>query len=218
MLDWDRDGVDDLVVILHDNKKMLNEDGNPTDVRTAWRVFVSADSLSLPQKTEAGIAAKSELPRSYVAEGLTTGAPAKGADVNVELRAVVDPELEKMAAAQLANQNGNTTFQQHFEFADFDNDGSFDLLFSDVKFASNRMVSSVYWMKNLTDEGEPKFAAPVKLFELPAKWKATSLAVVDLDNDDQLDVVASVFRRDPQDKIDSQLWVLKPSRQLSERF
>jgi len=196
------------VVVLHDNKTVLNTKGNP-DQRTAWRIFVSEDSASLPNRIEAGVAAKSQRPRSYVPENANVGSPPKGSDVDVKLRAVVDPELEKLAAEQLAKHSTESAFKQHFEFADFNGDGNFDLVFSDARIENFSVVSSVFWMENLTSEGEPKFAAPKKVFVMPGKWKASSIAIADLDSDQQLEFVASVYRDSDEGNLESQLWVLK---------
>ena len=71
------------------------------------------------------------------------------------------------------------TFPQHFEFADWDNDGHFDLLM----VAQARTVTdgplfyAVDWYRNSAIQGEPKFGAPTRLLTVPHECDVNGIAV-----------------------------------------
>jgi hypothetical protein len=111
----------------------------------------------------------------------------------------------------------------YFGFADWDGDGNFDLLAA-VKYqkgsdaaqadqkASKEPVSyGIYWFRNTTAKGEPKFAAPSQLLTIPAPWELDAFAV-DRGPDGRLDLVVSVHKNLRPNKangyfaVDSQLW------------
>ena len=204
--DWNRDGIKDLVVVTTTWQMMSDGDKEP-EYRSAYRIFVSKDSVSLPSKIKSANDGK---PKQAIKHNSLLP---PGIDLEVELRAVTDEEFEKVVATQLSPSSDDRVIEQHYEFADFDNDGNIDILFSEVKNQKtpNRYVisNSIYWMRNLSKSGEPKFAKPEKIVEFPSKWRANSFSVTDLDGDDDLDVVASVYERLKGNHVDAQLWFLK---------
>jgi hypothetical protein len=82
----------------------------------------------------------------------------------------------------------------HFGFADWDGDGNFDLLAAmqcqngsdavraDPSKQTDEPVSyAIYWYRNTTAKGEPKFAAASRLLTIPAPWVLEAFSVVDRD-------------------------------------
>ncbi|MFK7767570.1 MAG: FG-GAP repeat domain-containing protein [Mariniblastus sp.] len=210
--DWDRDGIKDIVLVTRETKTVVS-DNDKTVLKPAYRIFISKDSQSLKTKIQSGIDDQAKLPKVDVALTKIFESPSRSPNLQVELRAVTDESLEQLFANQTSTTSNDQTIEQHYEFADFDSDGNFDILFSEIKKtkASGKFVisNSIYWMQNLTESGEPKFAAPEKIVEYPAKWRANSFSVADLDGDQDLDIIASVYERLPGDKFNSQLWFLK---------
>jgi hypothetical protein len=99
----------------------------------------------------------------------------------------------------------------HFCFADWDGDGNFDLLAA-VRRAEEDGKSSdgIYWYRNTSSKGEPKFAAAKRLLTIPAPWNLEALAVVDWDQDGRLDLVVSVSRdQKAEGGAASQLWLYR---------
>jgi hypothetical protein len=113
----------------------------------------------------------------------------------------------------------------YFGFADWDGDGRFDLLAAvryqkgsdsvrlDPQTRADESVSyGIYWFRNTTDKGEPKFAAASQLLTIPAPWKLDAFSVVDRGPDGRLALVVSVSknwrpnRADGYFSVDSQLW------------
>jgi hypothetical protein len=109
----------------------------------------------------------------------------------------------------------------YFGFADWDGDGSFDLLVA-VRYQkgsdSNNVkrgepVShAIYWFRNTTAKGEPKFAPPIRLLTIPAPWELNGFSVVDRGQEGCLDLVVSVNKNlytdwtDGTFHVESQLW------------
>ncbi len=216
VLDWNRDGLNDLVLVLSDNQSSYDEETKQTTSRFAQRIFVDCDSKSRRQKINEGIVAKSRLPPTRVG----IGGPDTAADLRVKLKHFEDPQLEKLAMQQMA---AGATQSKHFEFVDFDRDGRFDIVFSNTdseirpgepgsgKTWQNHKTSDVlYWMRNLTRTGEPRFAPPIKLYDVPGKWRVTSFTVADADNDEDMDILLSVNHRQEKNlPFVSELWLLK---------
>src|SRR5262245_59139494 len=79
----------------------------------------------------------------------------------------------------------------YFRFADWDGDGRFDVLValrcqkgSDAarrnQKASNEPVTyAIYWFRNTTAKGEPKFAGASQLLTIPAPWELDAFSVLD---------------------------------------
>ena len=113
----------------------------------------------------------------------------------------------------------------YFGFADWDGGGRFDL-FAAVRYQKGRdrvggdplkrtyepVTYAIYWFRNTTAKGEPKFAPPSRLLTIPAPWELDAFSVVDRGQDGRLDLVVSVSRNLYMDWIDgifhveSQLW------------
>jgi len=116
----------------------------------------------------------------------------------------------------------------YFGFADWDGDGRFDLLAavryqkgSDAvrgdphKRADESVSYRIYWFRNTTAKGEPKFAAASPLLTIPAAWELDGFTVVEGGKGKPLDIVVSVsknLRPNPKDgyfSVDSQLWLYR---------
>jgi hypothetical protein len=116
----------------------------------------------------------------------------------------------------------------YFGFADWDGDGSFDLLValrcqkgSDAvrqhpwKRTDEPVSYAISWFRNTTAKGAPKFAAASPLLTIPAPWQLDGFAVVDRGQDGRLDLVVSVsknLRHNPKHgyfDVDSQLWLYR---------
>jgi hypothetical protein len=113
---------------------------------------------------------------------------------------------------------------EYFGFADWDGDGRFDLLAAvlyqkgsdavrgdPLKRTDEPVSHAIYWFRNTTDKGEPKFAAPSRLLTIPAPWELDAFSV-DRGPDGRLDLVVSVSKNLRPNKsngyfaVDSQLW------------
>jgi len=116
----------------------------------------------------------------------------------------------------------------YFGFADWDGDGRFDLLaavrcqkgIDAVRdHRSTRtggpVTYAIYWFRNTTAKGEPKFAPPTQLLTIPAPWELDAFSVVDRGQGGRLDLVVSVsknIRHNPKHgyfDVDSQLWLYR---------
>ncbi len=100
----------------------------------------------------------------------------------------------------------------HFAFADWDDDGKFDALVAVQKAEGKgendrlRYSYSIYWYRNTTARGEPKFGAANRLLTIPAPWALEAFSVVDWDQDGCLDLVVSVSKSFGRE---SQLWLYR---------
>ena len=114
---------------------------------------------------------------------------------------------------------------EYFGFADWDGDGRFDLLAA-VRYQKGRdrvggdplkrtyepVTYAIYWFRNTTAKGEPKFAPPSRLLTIPAPWELDAFSVVDRGQDGRLDLVVSVSKNlymdwmDGTFHVESQLW------------
>jgi hypothetical protein len=117
----------------------------------------------------------------------------------------------------------------YFSFSDWDGDGRFDVLAAvryqkgidaaqqDPRKQADEAVSyAIYWFRNMTAKGEPRFASPIRLLDIPAPWEVSGLAVVERGEGGKSDLVVAVsknFRTNPKDgyfSVDSQLWRYRP--------
>jgi hypothetical protein len=121
----------------------------------------------------------------------------------IELQRVPLPEPSGVAWAH----------PHYFQFADWDGDGSTDLLIG-AQLAERKdgdLRWAVYWLRNTVHRGEPKYAPPVKLIDIPTPWDLDGIAVDDSAGPGRQHLVASVSK-DWQRKADgnwsivSQLW------------
>jgi hypothetical protein len=113
----------------------------------------------------------------------------------------------------------------HYGFADWDGDGRFDLLVAvryqkgidaaerdPLKQADKQLRYAIYWFRNTTAKGEPRFDPPIRLLDIPEPWEVNGFSVVDRGPGERSDLVVSVsknFRPNPKDgyfAVDSQLW------------
>ena len=176
----------------------------------------------------AGIEAKSK--RKVKEAEIEFAASEKGADVEIELQAVKDANVEELVTDQFSRWTGDRTTKQHYEFADYDQDGNFDLLFAETRNiksgddpAHNKLISSIHWMRNLTDSGDPKFDSPEKIYEFPENWTTSSFSIVDLNSDGACDIVASIYQleviasqKEVKRQIKSQVLFLKSKNEVGD--
>jgi hypothetical protein len=113
----------------------------------------------------------------------------------------------------------------YFGFADWDGDGRFDLLVAlrcqkgsdgvpgdPLKRTYEPVSYSIYWLRNMTAKGGPRFAPPSQLLTIPAPWELDAFSVVDRGHDGRLDLVLSVSKNlytdwmDGTFHVESQLW------------
>ena len=102
----------------------------------------------------------------------------------------------------------------HFEFADLDGDGNFDLLVvaSHLQTRVGPWVYDLYWCRNTTARGEPRFEAPQHLLSLPAPWEVNGSAVVNRGTGPDLAVsVTRNWKRQPGHgwTVESLLWLVR---------
>jgi hypothetical protein len=102
----------------------------------------------------------------------------------------------------------------YFQFADWDGDGSTDLLIGAQQPQERKGDPwrwAVYWLRNTAHRGEPKYAPPVKLLDIPGTWYLDGITVDGSPGPGRQHLVVSVCK-DWQQKadggwsIESQLW------------
>ena len=86
-----------------------------------------------------------------------------------------------------------------FQFADWDGDGVFDVLFAGAYLNDDktRWIYDLYWCRNLSSIGNPRFAPPVRLLNAPAQsegWQYEGFAVMDRGKARDSDLVVSVSK------------------------
>jgi hypothetical protein len=109
--------------------------------------------------------------------------------------------VKPFALAELPDQK-----PYDFQFADWDGDGLFDVLFVSGyrKPELSRWLYDVYWCRNTARDGEPRFEEPVRLLTAPAqsaRWEYADYAIVDRGPAGCQDLVVSVckdWKRDPK--------------------
>ena len=222
LLDWNRDGKDDLVLVLIDNLSTYDESTKTTNYDYRYRIFTNTDSHSRATKLREGRAAKAKrIEADGLTRGFNIGAPRSGADLEIKLDHF---EFEHEEFNQKVIEK--RPVQSHFSFADFDGDGNTDVLYSQSEYFRDivrveqgssyrtyrKIESSIYCKRNLTSEGEPRFDKAVKLFDTPEDWIIHSISTADLDNDGNQNVIVNVFRGNTKDtkSTESELWMLKP--------
>jgi hypothetical protein len=89
----------------------------------------------------------------------------------------------------------------HFAFADWDGDGRVDLLVGvegprpmNPAGKESRGRCSVYWFRNTSDTGPPKFAEASHLLDIPEPWELHALTAVDWAGDGRPSLVVSVSK------------------------
>nr|WP_261363217.1 VCBS repeat-containing protein [Gemmata palustris] len=93
-----------------------------------------------------------------------------------------------------------------FQFADWDGDGVFDVLFAGGYLSADktRWLCDLYWCRNASREGQPRFEKPVRLLTAPAQsdgWEYEGFAVADRGRAGHQDLVVSVskdWKRKPE--------------------
>jgi hypothetical protein len=99
----------------------------------------------------------------------------------------------------------------HFGFADWDGDGSIDLLAA----VQGKEQQAIYWFRNTAIKGEPKFAAEGRrLLTIPAPWRLGAFSIVDWGQDGRLDLVVNRTKNRPGSTdfflpAESQLWLYR---------
>ncbi len=204
ILDWNRDGKDDLVVGTREIRVDRNLRKFDLD---AWLRVVEREQ-------------QAQVPHDYKAEN------------HLRTSDVVIPEFARLQPKQngsnkpvpVGKKDGfnvvrrtNPTFVQ---FADFNGDGDFDLLaivesyfwFRDAKFSTldeeqlRRAEATLrpppprhtlVWLRNTTSGGEPAFAAAQPLYQVHGNLVLQSFAVTDFDDDGAQEIVAALTERDP---------------------
>jgi hypothetical protein len=116
------------------------------------------------------------------------------------------------------------TLPVHFGFADWDGDGRMDLLAGGEgprrlhpDGVGWRGRGSVYWFRNTTDTGPPKFAEAAHLLDIPEAWELRTLTAVDWGEDGSPSLVVSVtkgYRRDTASPVSSELWLYQRKAEL----
>jgi hypothetical protein len=86
-----------------------------------------------------------------------------------------------------------------FQFADWDGDGLFDVLFISgyLNPERTRWLYDIYWCRNTSRKGEPRFEAPVRLFTAPSQsagWEYADYAIVDRGRAGCQDLVVSACK------------------------
>ncbi len=215
LLDWNRDGRDDLVLVLLNSLTTTDEATRKTKYEYGYHIFTNTDSASRAAKINEGRASKATRIQGDAQNTDSFGAPPTGADLKIELDHF---DLEH-------DEFNHKRFQQrpvrvHISFADLDGDGNTDLLYSESEFRHDpvsspqggyhtfqKFGSSIFWKRNLTSVGEPRFDKAVKLYDSPNDWIIHSFSIADLNQDGNLNVIASVFRGNTTDT-ESEIWIL----------
>jgi hypothetical protein len=105
---------------------------------------------------------------------------------------------------------------QHFEITDWDGDGLFDLLTA-AQYRNDKgspWVWAVYWLRNTSKAGEPKFESPTRLLTVSDPWEVNGIAVAHRGRSGRPDIVVSVTRGWQRKKeggwtVDSRLWLYR---------
>jgi hypothetical protein len=103
-------------------------------------------------------------------------------------------DRRKFAFTRVALPPTPNAFPIHFAFADWDGDGRLDLLVGVQRTDGPVRKHSVYWLRNLSDRGPPRFAKAAHLLDLPAPWGLDALTAVKWGGDVLPSLVVSVSR------------------------
>jgi hypothetical protein len=117
------------------------------------------------------------------------------------LRDKSEVDVKSFPLPQLPDRN-----PYDFEFADWDGDGLVDVLMAGayLKTEKGPWLYDIYWLRNVSPRGEPKFEPPVRLLTAPAQsmgWQFDGYAVVDRGRAGRQDLVVSVsknWQRNPK--------------------
>jgi FG-GAP-like repeat len=82
----------------------------------------------------------------------------------------------------------------HFSFADWDGDGRTDLLVGVDSGGPPPRRYSIYWFRNTSDTGPPKFAKGSHLLDIPEPWELHALTAVNWGGDAHPSLVVSVSK------------------------
>jgi hypothetical protein len=124
---------------------------------------------------------------------LQVGAGPLGGKSEVELKPFPLPELPDRKP-------------HDFQFADWDGDGMFDVLFADAYMnpEKTRWLYDIYWCRNTSRRGEPRFEPPARLLAAPAqsdRWEYDGYAILNRGQAGRQDLVVSVskdWKRKPE--------------------
>lgn len=143
---------------------------------------------------------------------LDVGAGPLGGKHEVEVRPFELPTIPGVDVKKYPGVN-----PQHFEFTDWDGDGSFDLLMAACRLKTpdkGPWLYDVYWFRNTARRGVPRFDPPVKLLSIPEPWEVNGMAVVPRGRAGHQDLVVSLTKnwdRKPDRgwTCDAQLWLYR---------
>ena len=180
LVDWNRDGYDDVVVAM--NLDWSDYESPEPVYKYGMKLLINTNSADRNRQLEQGQAAKARRPNDEPFKDNESGHPQAGPDMEVKLR-VLNYEIAHRDI--------------EFDFADLDSDGNFDIVYFENiwdekvdketgSFSRKYVGSKILWRRNTTSKGEPKFAAPQQLFD--SKKIIRSIAVVDFDGDGRNEV------------------------------
>jgi hypothetical protein len=117
------------------------------------------------------------------------------------LRGKAEVEVKPFALPELTDRR-----PYDVQFTDWDGDGRFDALFAGGYLESEKgpWLYDIYWCRNTSARGEPKFAPPVRLLTAPAQsggWEYNGYAVADRGRAGRQDIVVGVtkdWKRKPE--------------------
>lgn len=220
LVDWNRDGRDDLVLVLLNSLTTFDEMSQKTKYEYGYHVFTNTDSASRAARIKEGREAKAKRVKGDAQEKGSIGSPPAGADLKVKLDHF---KFEHDEFNQKIFQH--RPVRVHISFADLDGDGNTDLLYSESEFKQDPVLSpqgsyhtyqktesSIFWKRNLASEGDPRFDKAVKLYDSPKDWIIHSFSTADLDQDGNQNVIANVFRGSTKET-ESEIWILNTLRE-----
>lgn len=198
IIDWDRDGENDIVVVSRVSGDKRGE--------TTYRLFVSTKGSLAKLRENTGRGNQESEPLEVITRMFDFGDQ--------------DPMTQRDRNLRTNNRMANI----HFAFGDYDRDGRFDALFSEAiheielvidKEAGSyrrykKIRSGIYFLRNLSENGDPKFARPERIFVTDDDWSVTSVAFAGSDEDGQPKIAAAVtkpFASNPG-HVRSELWLL----------
>jgi hypothetical protein len=85
----------------------------------------------------------------------------------------------------------------HVAFADWDGDGSFDLLTLACRLKDPQKgpwLYDIYWSRNAAARGVPRFGPPARVLSVPEPWEVNGFAVLDRGRAGRQDLVVSLTR------------------------
>ena len=209
VVDWNRDGVNDIVVVMQCHEGSIETN----DHTVTFQIFVKSKHSDESNKRNP------QTTPTFFGEGDTLK---KGRYWKFDKFRF--SEIDPMTQNERNKYSRDRIVKVHFSFADYDQDGNFDALFSEsiykrchVKFDKRntwcdlKISSSIYLMRNLSSSGEPKFDRPIRIFDAPDNWLINSITAGQLDDEAGLEVIAGVHFTNPNDPhvTNSELWLLR---------